>query len=191
MNTFSNYRNSTLCAALAGLIALTAPASQATDGPHHPLEIAALMMQMPLPVLVGLATGWVAADLGVPMPETLPRVAFADEATMRVIRAAAEGDPAGAATPDATMVAMYDSRSGTIFLPLGWTGQSTAEVSILVHEIVHHFQLLSGERLACPAEREKQAYAVQGRWLEGHGESLETALGISPMFLLVATNCMF
>ncbi len=191
MKLFRSYRNSTLCAALAVLTALTAPAAQATDGSHRPLEIVAPMMQMPLPVLVKLAIGWVAAELGVPMPETLPRVAFADEETMRGIRAAVEGDPVGAASPDATLLAMYDTISGTIFLPLGWTGQSTAEVSILMHEIVHHFQLLSREHFACPAAREKLAYEVQGRWLEVHGESLEAAFGISPMFLLVATNCTF
>jgi hypothetical protein len=185
------YRNSVLFVALAQITALTATAAQATEGPQRTLEIAVPMMQMPLPILVKLATGWVAADLGLPMPETLPRVAFADEATMRIIRASVEGIPAVATTPEAEVLGMYDTSSGTIFLPLGWTGQSPAEMSILVHEIVHHLQTLSDERFGCPAEREKRAYEVQGRWLEAHGESLEVSLGISPMFLLVATNCMF
>jgi hypothetical protein len=191
MKPFPIRRSSTLCAAVAGLTALTASPAAATEAPQHPLEIAAPMMQMPLPLLVELATGWVAADLGVPMPDTLPRVAFADAATMREIRAAIEGDEAGAATSGAELVGMYDTRSRTIFLPLGWTGRSTAEVSILVHEVVHHFQTVSGERFDCPAAREKLAYEVQGRWLESYGESLEATLRISPMYLLVATNCMF
>ena len=178
-------------AALAGLIVLSAPAAQATDAPPPLPQVAAPMMPLPLPILVELATGWVAADLGVPIPETLPRVAFADEVTMQVIRASAADERTAAVTPDRAVVAMYDARSGTVFLPLGWTGQTRAEMSMLVHEIVHNFQFLAGERFACPAAREKKAYEVQERWLAGQGESLESALGIDPMFLLIATNCMF
>lgn len=150
------------------MTSLAAHASQATDGPHCPLETAALIIEVLLPVLVELATGWVAAALSMPMPETLPRVAFGDATTMRVILAALDGDPAAAASSGAKMLSMHDTRSKTNFLPLGWTGQSTAEVSILVYESVHHFQSLSAERFARPAAREKHSQDVQGRWLEGH-----------------------
>lgn len=178
------------CAVITTLASLNAPAAQGVDTQPSPLEIAAPMMQMPLPVLVQLVAGWVAADLDLPLPTDLPRVAFADAVTMEAVRRAAEAGPYANAAHGTHPVALYDTRSRTIFLPLGWTGRSSAEVSILVHEVVHHFQQLSGERFACPAAREKLAYEVQERWLVAHGQSLTATQGIDPMFLLVATNCL-
>lgn len=178
------------CAVIIGLSGLTAPTAQGVDTPPRFWEIAPPMMQMPLPVLVELVAGWVAADLGLPIPGDLPRVAFADAVTMDTLRRVAEAGPDGDAAHATHLVALYDSRGRTIFLPLGWTGQSSSEVAILVHEMVHHFQQLSGDRFACPAAREKLAYEVQERWLVAHGESLMATQGIDPMFLLVATNCL-
>ena len=53
-----------------------------------------------------------------------------------------------------------------------------AELSVLVHEMVHHLQAASDMRFACPAEREVLAYRAQGAWLGLFGESLESAFGI-------------
>ena len=62
-------------------------------------------------------------------------------------------------------------------------------VSVLVHELVHHLQEASGQRPACPAERERDAYALQERWLRRFGGSLERDFGIAPIFVLVAGVC--
>src|SRR4051812_2907671 len=37
-------------------------------------------------------------------------------------------------------VAVYDDRTRTIFLPDTWTGETPADLSVLVHEMVHHLQ---------------------------------------------------
>src|SRR5262245_14179747 len=38
------------------------------------------------------------------------------------------------------VVAIYDDLTKTIFLPDTWKGETAAELSVLVHEIVHHLQ---------------------------------------------------
>jgi len=63
------------------------------------------------------------------------------------------------------VVSAYDDRQVTILLPIGWTGRTPAELSMLVHEMVHHLQAAAGLRYACPQEREKLAYEAQGKWL--------------------------
>jgi hypothetical protein len=88
-------------------------------------------------------------------------------------------------------VALYDGRDRTVYLPRGWTGATPVEASMLVHEMVHHFQAAAGERFACAAAREKDAYALQARWLEAFGTDLERGLGVNGLFVLLATNCMF
>ena len=145
---------------------------------------------MPLPALLELIAAWVAADLGVPIPAMMPGVAFADQRTMERLRLMSETEPVEEGNREADLVAFYETRGKTIYLPLGWQGRSYAELSVLVHEMVHHFQVLAEERFACPSGREKLPYEVQRRWLEAHGESLEETLGIDPLYLIVATNCL-
>ena len=86
--------------------------------------------------------------------------------------------------------ALYDDLDRTIYLPDDWTAASPAQVSLLVHELVHHLQNVGALRHDCAAERERVAYQAQARWLELVGTSLEEAFGIDPMTLLVRTSCM-
>lgn len=87
------------------------------------------------------------------------------------------------------VVALYDDEARTIYLPRGWSGKTAAEMSILVHEMVHHAQNLGGTRFGCLQEREKLAYEAQQRWLERHGSDLATAFQVDGFTLLVLTNC--
>jgi hypothetical protein len=146
---------------------------------------------VPLPVLLLAVSGWVAAELDRPMPAALPVVSFMEPEAMAALRRQAEGIHLDVDLARPGLLAMFEPASDTIYLPRWWTGGSAAEVSILVHELVHWFQALAGDRHACPAARERLAFEVQERWLQAHGTSLETAFGIDGLFLLVATNCMF
>jgi len=97
-----------------------------------------------------------------------------------------------AASPDRReTVALYDDRSDTIFLPDGWKGDTPAELSILVHELVHHLQNRAGTRYECPAAREELAYAEQEKWLALFGRSLLSEFQIDPFTLKVSTTCGF
>ena len=89
--------------------------------------------------------------------------------------------------PPGLVVAVYDDQ--TIYLSEAWTGHTPADLSVLVHEMVHHLQAAADMRFACPAEREVLAYHAQDAWLALFGESLESAFGIDAATLLVGTVC--
>jgi hypothetical protein len=87
------------------------------------------------------------------------------------------------------VVAAYHESSRTIYLSEGWTGRSPAELSVLVHEMVHHLQASANMRFACPGEQEVLAYRAQDAWLRLFDRDLESAFGIDGTMLLVATVC--
>ena len=74
--------------------------------------------------------------------------------------------------PTNDIVAVYIDGAEIIYLIEGWTGQTPADQSVLVHEMVHHFQYKLGLKHECPQDREKLAYAAQDRWLHLFGHSL-------------------
>jgi hypothetical protein len=90
-----------------------------------------------------------------------------------------------------TVVAVYNDRTRTILLPKGWTGTTPAELSVLVHEMVHHLQNMAGLKFECPQAREKVAFFAQERWLRMFGSDLPYEFGIDPFTLLVRTNCAY
>jgi len=64
------------------------------------------------------------------------------------------------------VVADYDDATNKVNLPKGWTADTPAELSVLVHEMVHH---LTEPRKA--REREKLADEAQERWLRLFGHA--------------------
>ena len=79
----------------------------------------------------------------------------------------------------------------TIYLPADWTGSTPAEVSVLVHEMVHHLQNVANTKFECPQAREQLAYAAQQRWLGLFDRTLEDEFQLDPFTLLVTTRCMY
>ena len=57
--------------------------------------------------------------------------------------------------------------------------------------MAHHLQHEAGSKDACPEARERDALAVQERWLTEFATNLETEFEIDPFTLLVRTNCPF
>jgi hypothetical protein len=90
---------------------------------------------------------------------------------------------------DGDVVAVYDNARKTIFLPMGWTGGTPAELSVLVHEVVHHLQKAANLTYECPAAREELAYAAQDKWLGLFGRSLLSEFDIDPFTLKMKTVC--
>jgi hypothetical protein len=88
-------------------------------------------------------------------------------------------------------VAMYDDEMKTIYLLEGWTGETSAEQSVLVHEMVHHLQNLGKLKYECPAAREQLAYAAQDKWLGLSGLNLADEFEIDPFTLVVSTRCIY
>jgi hypothetical protein len=86
-------------------------------------------------------------------------------------------------------VALYDYRKKTIYLHSGWTGRTQADLSILVREMIHHFQNLAQITYTCFQEREKLPYQAQEKWLNLFGLSLLSEFGLDRTTIAEATVC--
>lgn len=139
--------------------------------------------------LVTALAAWVASELDFPPVAELPSIRFASHEFLIELRHSASASEATFHPSDT--VAVYDDRDGTIYLPDGWTGRTPAELSVLVHELVHHLQSKTGQRFACGAEREKAAYEVQRQWLTMFGRDLFQDFEVDAFTLLVRTSCGF
>lgn len=52
-----------------------------------------------------------------------------------------------------------------------WNPESFRAQSYLVHELVHHIQLVSHRSYPCHAVKEREAYMLQNEWLQEHGQA--------------------
>lgn len=50
-----------------------------------------------------------------------------------------------------------------------WDAQDPMQLSLLVHDLVHHVQLFSGKTYPCRAAKEYEAYTLQNKWLAERG----------------------
>jgi hypothetical protein len=88
-------------------------------------------------------------------------------------------------------IAVYDDEMKTIYLPENWTGNTPAQLSVLVHQMVHHLQGATPTGYECPQAREELAYTAQAKWLDLFGRNLETEFNIDPLTLVVSTRCIY
>jgi hypothetical protein len=144
---------------------------------------------------------WLSVNFGLPATNDLPRVELVPAAKMAAVRyhgfasgrpahVAAESGRSAPADAGEDVHALYDDRQKTIYLHERWTGATAADVSVLVHELVHHLQNLAGTKFLCPQEREKDAYKAQRAWLDLFNRTLEQEFDIDPMTVLVRANCL-
>jgi hypothetical protein len=157
------------------------------------------MLSSGQPALTAIET-WLSLQFDLPRAERHPRIEFARPDQIAALRyrgflansknerpaSAPSGEPAQSDT-----VAVYSDVDETIYLPEGWTGSTSTEQSVLVHEMVHHLQNLGGLKYECPQEREKLAYKAQDRWLSLFGHSLEHDFELDGFSLLVKTKCFY
>jgi hypothetical protein len=145
---------------------------------------------------------WLSVNFGLPATHTPPRIEFASSHEMALLRkktlqglrtreTAMLANRGSQRQPVSDLVAFYNDHTKTIYLPAGWTGETPAELAILVHEVVHHLQNVAAVTYECPSAREKIAYRAQERWLGLFGRSLETDFGIDRTTLFVKTSCGF
>ncbi|MFY9827741.1 MAG: DUF6647 family protein [Rhodoplanes sp.] len=155
---------------------------------------------MAMQALLTAVITWLSANYSLPANYDLPSIRFAAPEEIALIRYGAFGrDRRQAAAAYAALgadqqksiVSVYDDRTKTIVLPAGWRGVTPAELSILVHEAVHHLQNIAGLTYACPQEREALAYQAQEKWLGLFGRSLASEFQIDGLTLLVNTKCLY
>jgi hypothetical protein len=148
-------------------------------------------------LLVAIAV-WLSVNTDLPVTYDPPAVRFASPVEITALRQGHSRDPLARTTDSSTassadtarsVVAIYDDRHTMIVLPIGWTGETAADLSVLVHEMVHHFQAIAGLRYACAAAREQVAYDAQQKWLSLFNTDLEREFGIDALTLLATTRC--
>ena len=88
------------------------------------------------------------------------------------------------------VIATYDSLANTVYLPEDWDGRTPAELSILVHEMVHHLQRLGRRKFECAEASETLAFDAQDKWLGLFGSDLATEFQIDGFTRLVAALCL-
>ena len=137
---------------------------------------------------------WLSMNYGLPLVQDLPQVQFVDPPQMYEVHISRLTNDEIALLRNAgqtgdDLVAVYDDRSRTIYLPANWSASSPADVSVLVHEMVHHLQRFDDEIFACAEAREKPAYKAQADWLNLIGKSLEQEFELDAMSLLFLTKC--
>lgn len=136
------------------------------------------------PSLLDTVMLWLATNFDLAVSARLPALVAVPDAELVAMRYGI-----GTTVRAGEVLAVYDDSGPTIYLSDNWTGSTPAELSILVHEMVHHLQSDSDMRFACPAEREVVAYLAQEEWLGLFGESLENVFGIDAATLIVGTVC--
>jgi len=134
---------------------------------------------------------WLSANFSVPQNFNHPRIAYLPRMKMSEMRLQGVQSTVQGPGQSPDVVAIYDRERHVIFLPEGWSGHTPAELSLLVHEMVHHLQNVNGQKFECPAAREKPAYLAQDLWLKQFGRSLEGEFNVDMFTIVVKSACMF
>jgi hypothetical protein len=138
---------------------------------------------------------WLSTNFGLPASHDLPELEYVPAAQIAALRyRGLAGSPfqnvnAPVQPGQRELVSVYDDAKKTIYLPQDWMADSPAELSVLVHEMVHHLQNVGRQKFACPEEREQLAYEAQERWLGLFQHNLQDDFQIDPFTLLVSTKC--
>jgi hypothetical protein len=153
---------------------------------NHGFESRATQSGQPSRELLATIANWLSTEFSLSI-DRLPRIKFVPPERLGLLRLRGiSGDHLG---DGRDVVAVYDDDAQAIYLRRDWTGQTPAETSILVHEMVHHAQNLAGTKFECPQAREKLAYEAQERWLTQFGSDLGKDFEIDGFTLLVRTSC--
>jgi hypothetical protein len=146
-------------------------------------------MQMLLTTLIL----WLSANFGLPATADHPHIIYESPAKITALRYGGipEHTSANAQSSHRQVISIYNPATKTIYLPKEWAGQTPAELSVLVHELVHHLQEIQKQKFSCPQEREQLAYEAQDRWLRMFGSDLSKEFEIDPFTIIVLSTCMY
>lgn len=137
---------------------------------------------------------WLSINFGLPAIFEHPEVKLISQNEMIELRVSSLGSEDAAKFRNTSehghsIVAFYDDQSRTIYLPSNWSATSPADVSVLVHEMVHHLQNIGNIPQECKEGREQPAYQAQAHWLKLVGTTLEKEFELDAMTLHFLTRC--
>lgn len=147
-------------------------------------------------MLLTWIVAWLSATFSLPAIYDHPEIRFASHHEMLAVRLFQQPHESSAvqatsvASSHSNVEALYEDRGRTIYLNQNWTGLTPAEISILVHEMVHHLQNMAGLQYECAEAREELAYKAQDMYLALHGLSLSQEFNLDQVTRLVRTKCM-
>jgi hypothetical protein len=158
-------------------------------------EVTPRATQPPQALLKAIVT-WLSTNFSLPKHYDYPAIKFEPPrkiATFRYTGLVSDRPEDRAMVPPGQRetVASYDPLTRTIILPEGWTGDTPADLSMLVHEMVHHLQHAAHMKYECVPASEELAYAAQDKWLKLFGHDLATDFGLDGFTLLVAIRCIY
>ena len=135
---------------------------------------------------------WLSTNFPLPANLNHPRIKFVSAAEMvaPLNKNQQQRTNISSAENSWDIVSLYSNEAKTIYLMDGWTGNTPAELSILVHEMVHHLQNVGQLKFACPEEREELAYKAQESWLHLFGRDLERDFQMDAFTILVKSKCL-
>lgn len=136
--------------------------------------------------LIAVLTAWISVTTGLPGSATLPDVQLTPPQLLSALRYQD-------ATPQRhrPVMGLYVDSTATVHLPRTWDSRRIADVSVLVHELVHHLQNTAELTHECGASRERAAYRAQAQWLAMFGLTLESEFGIDALTLKLSTECLY
>jgi hypothetical protein len=134
--------------------------------------------------LLTVIVTWLAFNFGLPANYEHPSIEFLPEEALHRVYYGPTHSGRGS-----RVVAVYDDSRLKILLTRNWKVTSPADVSVLVHEMVHHLQRHAGMTYACAAAREKLAFAAQAKWLDQFGTNLNREFELDDFTLKVITIC--
>ena len=139
-------------AVLISLIAFAAPAKAQGD------DLLAWRNATSMPDLVEMLDGWLDANSDMPRNPQAPIVRQIDAATANAMTGT------HAATEGSKTRGLYDEEAMEIMLVRPWNNRDPYDVSVLLHELIHHRQAVAGYWY-CPGAQELPAYRLQQAWL--------------------------
>lgn len=169
------------------------PASGASRRTASNAPEVALSVGRPMSALLSEIVTWLSENFGLaaiydhPAIEYVPQTELARLRFESLLREGSSSD--GIVTRD--VVALYHHDKKTIFLSDQWTGADAKELSVLVHEMVHHLQNVGNLKYECPAAREKLAYRAQDAWLKLYGRDLEHDFEVDLFTIMISSACIY
>lgn len=128
---------------------------------------------------------WISANTNYNYYQEAPNVAYVSYETLHYMQFA---DKVPFDKNKRMVDALYVFEQETIYLPTGFVPDSPTKLAILVHELVHHIQTLSGRSWPCVAAMELEAYILQEKFLHSMGLVLED-MGTNWLFVAMVSTC--
>ncbi len=116
--------------------------------------------------LVAHLDHWLDANTSLARNANAPQISWIDRHSLALLsgsqHAGYGGNPRG----------RYDPDSAAIYLVRPWDRRDPRDVSVLLHEMIHHRQAVAGY-FYCPGAQELPAYRTQQKWLAELGLELD------------------